>query len=110
AVVVGGVAGGVGRGGGEGGLEGERIDRLPCHRVVERGVVQVPEGRKIFPSLTVRENLELGSYTRAAKARRADSLERVFTTFPRLSERKTQTAGTLSAGEQQMLATGRALL
>ena len=68
-------------------FEGERIDRLPCHRVVERGVVHVPEGRKVFGSLAVRENLELGSYTRAAKARRADSLERVFTLFPRLRER-----------------------
>ena len=91
-------------------FEGERIDRLPCHRVVERGVVHVPEGRKVFPSLTVRENLELGSYTRAAKARRAESLERVFTLFPRLHEREAQAAGTLSGGEQQMLAIGRALM
>ena len=91
-------------------FEGERIDRLPCHRVVERGVVHVPEGRKVFGSLAVRENIELGSYTRAAKARRADSLERVFTLFPRLRERMSQTAGTLSGGEQQMLAIGRALM
>ncbi len=91
-------------------FEGERIDRLPCHRVVERGVVHVPEGRKVFGSLAVRENLELGSYTRAAKARRADSLERVFTLFPRLRERMSQVAGTLSGGEQQMLAIGRALM
>jgi branched-chain amino acid transport system ATP-binding protein len=91
-------------------FEGERIDRLPCHRVVERGVVHVPEGRKIFPSLTVRENLELGSYTRAAKARRADSLERALALFPRLRERAGQAAGTLSGGEQQMLAIGRALM
>jgi len=91
-------------------FEGERIDRLPCHRIVERGVVHVPEGRKIFPSLTVRENLELGSYTRAAKARRAESLERVFALFPRLHERTAQAAGTLSGGEQQMLAMGRALM
>ena len=91
-------------------FEGERIDRLPCHRVVELGVVHVPEGRKVFPSLAVRENLELGSYTRAAKARRADSLERVFTLFPRLRERVRQSAGTLSGGEQQMLAIGRALM
>jgi len=89
---------------------GERIDRLPCHRVVELGVVHVPEGRKVFPSLAVRENLELGSYTRAAKVRRADSLERVFTLFPRLRERVRQPAGTLSGGEQQMLAIGRALM
>ena len=91
-------------------FEGERIDRLPSHRVVERGVVHVPEGRKIFPSLTARENLELGSYTRAARARRADSLERVLVLFPRLRERATQAAGTLSGGEQQMLAIGRALM
>jgi branched-chain amino acid transport system ATP-binding protein len=91
-------------------FEGERIDRLPCHRVVELGVVHVPEGRKIFPSLAVLENLELGSYRRAAKARRADSLERVFTLFPRLRERVSQPAGTLSGGEQQMLAIGRALM
>lgn len=91
-------------------FEGERIDRLPCHRVVERGVVHVPEGRKIFPSLTVRENLELGSYTRAAKARRAESLGRVFALFPRLRERAAQAAGTLSGGEQQMVAIGRALM
>ena len=91
-------------------FEGERIDRMPCHRVVERGVVHVPEGRKIFPSLTVRENLELGSYTRAARARRAESLERVLALFPRLRERAGQAAGTLSGGEQQMLAIGRALM
>jgi branched-chain amino acid transport system ATP-binding protein len=91
-------------------FDGERIDRLPCHRVVERGIVHVPEGRKIFPSLAVRENLELGSYVRAAKARRADSLERVFMLFPLLRERMSQAAGTLSGGEQQMLAIGRALM
>jgi branched-chain amino acid transport system ATP-binding protein len=91
-------------------FEGERIDRLPCHRVVERGVVHVPEGRKVFPSLSVRENLELGSYTRAAKALRAESLARVFGLFPRLREREGQAAGTLSGGEQQMLAIGRALM
>ena len=91
-------------------FEGERIDRLPCHRVVERGVVHVPEGRKVFPSLAVRENLELGSYPRAARAHRADSLERVFSLFPRLRERAGQAAGTLSGGEQQMLAIGRALM
>jgi branched-chain amino acid transport system ATP-binding protein len=91
-------------------FEGERIDRLPCHRIVERGVVHVPEGRKIFPSLTVRENLELGSYTRAAKAHRAESLDRVLALFPRLRERPAQPAGTLSGGEQQMLAIGRALM
>ena len=91
-------------------LEGERLDRLPCHAVVERGVVQVPEGRKVFPSLTVRENLELGSYATRARAERGRSLERVFALFPILGERRRQAAGTLSGGQQQMLAIGRALM
>ncbi len=91
-------------------LEETRMDRLPCHAVVERGVVQVPEGRKIFPSLTVLENLELGSYTSRARAERRRSLERVFTVFPILGERRRQAAGTLSGGQQQMLAIGRALM
>jgi len=91
-------------------LEDERLDTLPSHLIVERGVVQVPEGRKIFPSLTVRENLELGSYVAAAKARRRESLAQVFTLFPRLKERERQAAGTMSGGEQQMLAIGRALM
>jgi branched-chain amino acid transport system ATP-binding protein len=91
-------------------LDGERLDTLPSHAIVERGVVQVPEGRKIFPSLTVLENLELGSYVTAAKARRREGLEHVFTLFPRLKERARQAAGTMSGGEQQMLAIGRALM
>jgi len=91
-------------------FRGASIDRLPAHRIVELGVVQVPEGRKIFPSLTVRENLELGSYIPQAKKRRAESMERVFQLFPILLEREKQTAGTLSGGEQQMLAIGRALM
>jgi branched-chain amino acid transport system ATP-binding protein len=91
-------------------FDGERIDRLPCHAVVARGVVHVPEGRRIFASLTVRENLELGSYTALAKAQRRASLERAFTLFPILRERASQPAGTLSGGEQQMLAIGRALM
>jgi branched-chain amino acid transport system ATP-binding protein len=91
-------------------LENVRTDRLPCHAVVERGVVQVPEGRKIFSSLTVLENLELGSYTARAKAHRAQSLDRVLTLFPILGERRRQVAGTLSGGQQQMLAIGRALM
>ncbi len=91
-------------------FDGRRIDVLATHAVVEHGVVQVPEGRKIFPTLSVRENLELGSYTRRAKAKRADTLERVFALFPRLRERTRQAAGTLSGGEQQMLAIGRALM
>ena len=91
-------------------FDGERLDSLPSHAIVERGVVQVPEGRKIFPSLTVLENLELGSYVAAAKARRREGLEHVFTLFPRLKERERQAAGTMSGGEQQMLAIGRALM
>ena len=91
-------------------LDGERLDSLPSHAIVSRGVVQVPEGRKIFPSLTVLENLELGSYVAAAKARRREGLEEVFGLFPRLKERERQAAGTMSGGEQQMLAIGRALM
>jgi branched-chain amino acid transport system ATP-binding protein len=91
-------------------FDGERLDLLPSHAIVARGVVQVPEGRKIFPTLTVRENLELGSYSAKARASRARSLERVLALFPRLAERARQTAGTLSGGEQQMLAIGRALM
>ena len=91
-------------------LDGERLDTLPSHAIVERRVVQVPEGRKIFPSLTVLENLELGSYVAAAKARRREGLEHVFTLFPRLKERERQAAGTMSGGEQQVLPCGRALM
>ena len=77
--------------------------------VVKAGLIQVPEGRKVFPNLTVLENLELGSFTRA-RSRRGKNLERVFTIFPRLKERLTQRAGTMSGGEQQMLAIGRGLM
>jgi branched-chain amino acid transport system ATP-binding protein len=91
-------------------IRGERLDRLPSHAVVERGVIHVPEGRKIFPTLTVLENLELGSYTARAKARRAETLDRVYRLFPVLRERQAQRAGTLSGGEQQMLAIGRGLM
>jgi branched-chain amino acid transport system ATP-binding protein len=91
-------------------LDGLRLDTLPSHAIVEHGVVQVPEGRKIFPSLTVLENLEMGSYISAAKVRRREGLEQVFALFPRLRERRGQAAGTMSGGEQQMLAIGRALM
>jgi len=91
-------------------FEGRRIDRLPSHDVVAGGVVQVPEGRKIFPSLSVRENLELGSYTRRARPHRQQSLAEVFALFPILSERARQAAGTMSGGQQQMLAIARALM
>jgi len=91
-------------------LDGVRLDTLPSHAIVEHGVVQVPEGRKIFPSLTVLENLEMGSYIAAARARRREGLAQVFALFPRLEERVGQAAGTMSGGEQQMLAIGRALM
>jgi branched-chain amino acid transport system ATP-binding protein len=91
-------------------FDGARIERLPAHKIVEIGLVQVPEGRKIFPSMTVRENLELGSFTRQAKLKRRASMEWVFDLLPRLNERQAQSAGTLSGGEQQMLAIGRALM
>ncbi|RVT52596.1 ABC transporter ATP-binding protein [Rubrivivax albus] len=77
--------------------------------VVQAGLIQVPEGRRVFPNLTVLENLELGAYARA-RDRRPGNLDRVFTTFPRLAERRTQKAGTMSGGEQQMLAIGRGLM
>jgi branched-chain amino acid transport system ATP-binding protein len=91
-------------------FEGERIDRQPPHEIVRRGLVMVPEGRCLFPSLTVMENLELGSFQPHAKARRKASLDRVFSIFPKLSERAGQKAGTLSGGEQQMAAIARALM
>jgi branched-chain amino acid transport system ATP-binding protein len=95
--------------GGEIVFDGERIDRLSPAEIVALGVIHVPEGRKIFPDMNVRENLELGAYRRG-KPERAESLERVFSTFPRLRERERQAAGTLSGGEQQMLAIGRGLM
>ena len=88
---------------------GEDIAGLAAHAIVERGLIQVPEGRRVFPNLSVRENLELGSYRRA-RERRAANLERVVAIFPRLAERFAQAAGTLSGGEQQMLAIGRGLM
>jgi branched-chain amino acid transport system ATP-binding protein len=89
---------------------GERIEALSPPEIVGRGILQVPEGRKIFPSLTVGENLDLGAYLRAAKDRRAETRERVFGLFPVLAQRRRQAAGTLSGGEQQMLAIGRSLM
>ena len=88
---------------------GEPIAGAAPERIVASGLVQVPEGRRIFPNLTVRENLELGSYRRA-RANRSRNMERILGWFPRLQERLAQLAGTLSGGEQQMLATGRALM
>ncbi|RRH73571.1 ABC transporter ATP-binding protein [Falsigemmobacter faecalis] len=91
-------------------LEGERVSGLEPHRVVEAGIVHVPEGREVFPLLTVDENLTLGAYRRRDKAEIARDREMVFTYFPILAERRAQEAGTLSGGQQQMLAIGRGLM
>jgi branched-chain amino acid transport system ATP-binding protein len=90
-------------------FDGAAIERESPRDIVARGLIHVPEGRRIFPNLTVRENLDLGSYRRAGE-RRAQNRESVFDIFPRLYERRTQIAGTLSGGEQQMLAIGRGLM
>lgn len=91
-------------------FEGEELTKLKTHQIVERGLVQVAEGRAILTTLTVRENLELGAYRRKDRHAIASDLERVLTIFPRLAERIDALAGNLSGGEQQMLAIGRALL
>ena len=90
-------------------LEGAALERITPHEIVRRGVAHVPEGRKIFPRFTVLENLQIGGYTRA-KASLGPELEFVFELFPRLKERQKQVAGTLSGGEQQMLAISRGLM
>ena len=91
-------------------LASKRIDGLPPHRIVELGICQSPEGRRVFPRMSVFENLELGAFSRRDKAGVVKDFERVYTLFPRLRERNAQRAGTLSGGEQQMLAIGRALM
>jgi branched-chain amino acid transport system ATP-binding protein len=91
-------------------LEGEDLGPYRAHEIVARGMAMVPEGRRIFARLTVAENLEMGAFVRKDRAKIAEDLERVFTLLPRLKERRTQVAGTLSGGEQQMLATARALM
>jgi len=91
-------------------FEGTCIDRVPAYRIVEMGIAHIPEGRRLWPGLTVRENLELGAYIKAVRSLREETLEWVFKLFPRLKERLNQLAGTLSGGEQQMLAIGRGLL
>jgi branched-chain amino acid transport system ATP-binding protein len=91
-------------------LDGQRINALPAHQIVERGICQVPEGRRIFSRMTVRENLEMGAFSRKDKANIKGDLDRVFELFPRLLERVGQKGGTLSGGEQQMLAIGRAMM
>ncbi|MCR4567389.1 MAG: ABC transporter ATP-binding protein [Pseudobutyrivibrio sp.] len=91
-------------------LNGVDITRIPGHKIVSMGLAHVPEGRRVFPGLTVLENLKMGAYTRSNKKEIADSYEMVYESFPRLKERQNQLAGTLSGGEQQMLAMGRALM
>ena len=90
--------------------KGAELTHVPAHKIVSMGMVHVPEGRRIFQGLTVQENLMMGAYSQKDKAQIAENLELVFTQFPRLKERRRQLAGTLSGGEQQMLAMGRALL
>ena len=96
--------------GGQVSFAGEDITNLPAHKIVARGLCHVPEGRMIFSNLTVDENLAMGAYLQKDKARLARDRDYVFSVFPRLKERLTQQAGTLSGGEQQMLAIGRALM
>lgn len=92
-------------------FEGERIDRMPAHEIVTRGIAHSPEGRRIFPRMTIEENLELGAYTRRGRtAEIQGTIDRVYALFPVLGERRVQPAGTLSGGEQQMLAMSRALM
>src|SRR5262249_46661492 len=90
--------------------EGKAITGKPVHEVVDLGIALVPEGRQLFPKMTVEENLRAGAYLARAKANKARNLDRVYETFPRLKERRTQIAETMSGGEQQMVAIGRALM
>ena len=91
-------------------FEGKDITKVPGHKIVSMGMAHVPEGRRVFADLTVLENLKLGAYTRKDKNEVEETLQKVYQSFPRLKERKNQSAGTLSGGEQQMLAMGRALM
>jgi branched-chain amino acid transport system ATP-binding protein len=91
-------------------LDGRALDGLPAHRVVEAGIAHVPENRRLFPRLTVEDNLRIGAFSRAARRRYRERLDWVYGLFPRLKERRQQWAGTLSGGEQQMCAIGRALM
>ncbi len=91
-------------------FKGSRLDQVPSHKVIEFGVAHVPEGRRLFPEMTVEENLIIGSLSPEAKAKRKQTIQRIYGLFPRLDERKRQNAGTLSGGEQQMLAIGRGLM
>jgi branched-chain amino acid transport system ATP-binding protein len=89
---------------------GADLAAMPAHRIPELGIAHVPEGRQVFPDMTVEENLEIGAYVPKAKAERAQTMELVYGIFPRLAERRRQLAGTMSGGEQQMLAVGRGLM
>jgi branched-chain amino acid transport system ATP-binding protein len=91
-------------------FEGEHIENMPPHEIVRRGIAQVPEGRKTFPYISVRDNLSLGAYSKEAWAKRDESIEWVYSLFPLLKERRNMQAGTLSGGEQQMLVIGRGLM
>lgn len=91
-------------------FEGKELTKTPAHKIVSMGMAHVPEGRRVFAQLSVLENLKLGAYTRKNKSEIDESLQMVYERFPRLEERKNQVAGTLSGGEQQMLAMGRALM
>jgi branched-chain amino acid transport system ATP-binding protein len=94
-------------------FDGQRLDGVPAHQIVERGIAHVPEGRRVFPRMTVGENLELGAFSQTGRVAPAEvraDMDRMFTLFPQLAERRGQAAGTLSGGEQQMLAIGRALM
>jgi branched-chain amino acid transport system ATP-binding protein len=91
-------------------FEGTDITSMPAHDIVKRGIAQSPEGRKLFPRMSVVENLEMGAFQRTDRAGIREDMDRVFDLFPRLAERKSQRAGTMSGGEQQMLAMGRALM
>ena len=91
-------------------LDGDPLENRSTMEIVERGVIHVPEGRKLFPEMTVKDNLLLGGFHKAARPHQAERLEKVFAIFPRLFERRSQIAGTLSGGEQQMVAIGRGLM
>ncbi len=91
-------------------MEGRDVVATPAHRIVDLGIAHVPENRRLFPRLTVDDNLKMGAYMPGARAKYAERLEFVFSLFPRMKERRSQMAGTLSGGEQQMLAIGRALM
>ena len=91
-------------------LDGTSLTGMAAHQIVAHGIAHVPEGRRLFPALTVADNLKMGAFLPGARAHHAESLERVYTLFPVLAERRTQRAGSMSGGEQQMLAIGRALM